>query len=183
MHTVFCYLGGSLLDYTDSEKDLGILMNRTQNFTEHSNYLFSRANQRSWLKRLTKWANFIVGFLGSRFFPIWPPFFSWKTYIREKLYFISILKVSCKNIKQCWSISDLGKDVQAKIMNWDMASFVHFNGFSYKLRRICIKWYKTNTVGSGEQKYWYFTKKSAKIFCILHKHIMEISFWPISLEF
>ena len=49
----FYYLGGSLLDYTDSEKDLGILMNRTQNFTEHSDYLYSRANQRFGLLKRT----------------------------------------------------------------------------------------------------------------------------------
>ena len=39
-------MGKSLLDYTESEKDLGIYMNITQNFTEHIDYLYSRANQR-----------------------------------------------------------------------------------------------------------------------------------------
>ena len=42
----FYSMGKSLLDYTESEKDLGIYMNRTQNFTEHTDYLYSRANQR-----------------------------------------------------------------------------------------------------------------------------------------
>ena len=42
----FYYLGNSFLNYTESEKDLGIFMNRTLNFTEHINYLYSRANQR-----------------------------------------------------------------------------------------------------------------------------------------
>ena len=42
----FYKMGDSTLSYTDSEKDLGILMNRTQNFSEHSNYSYNRANQR-----------------------------------------------------------------------------------------------------------------------------------------
>ena len=49
----FYYLGNSLLNYTDSEKDLGIMMNRTQNFTEHTNFLYSRANQRFGLLKRT----------------------------------------------------------------------------------------------------------------------------------
>ena len=49
----FYYLGSSLLDYVDSEKDLGIIMNRTQNFTEHSNSLYNRANQRFGLLKRT----------------------------------------------------------------------------------------------------------------------------------
>ena len=49
----FYYLGNSLLDYTESEKDLGIVMNRTLNFTEHANYLYNRANQRFGLLKRT----------------------------------------------------------------------------------------------------------------------------------
>ena len=39
-------MGKSLLDCTEYEKDLGIYINRTHNFTEHTDYLYSRANQR-----------------------------------------------------------------------------------------------------------------------------------------
>ena len=39
-------MGDSILEYTETEKDLGILINRTLNFTEHSNFLYGRANQR-----------------------------------------------------------------------------------------------------------------------------------------
>ena len=39
-------MGDSILEYTETGKDLGILMNRTLNFTEHSNFLYGRANQR-----------------------------------------------------------------------------------------------------------------------------------------
>ena len=35
----------SILEYTETEKDLGILMNRTLNFTDHSNFLYGRANK------------------------------------------------------------------------------------------------------------------------------------------
>ena len=49
----FYHLGNSLLNYTESEKDLGIFMNRTLNFTEHTNYLYSRANQRFGLLKRT----------------------------------------------------------------------------------------------------------------------------------
>ena len=49
----FYSMGKSLLDYTESEKDLGIYMNRTQNFTEHTDYLYSRANQRLGLLKRT----------------------------------------------------------------------------------------------------------------------------------
>ena len=35
----------SVLEYTETEKDLGILMNRTLNFTDHSNFLYGRANK------------------------------------------------------------------------------------------------------------------------------------------
>ena len=33
----FYKMGDSILEYTETEKDLGILMNRTLNFTDHSN--------------------------------------------------------------------------------------------------------------------------------------------------
>ena len=49
----FYYLGNSLLNYTDSEKDLGIMMNRTKKFTEHTNFLYSRANHRFGLLKRT----------------------------------------------------------------------------------------------------------------------------------
>ena len=39
-------MGDTLLDYVPSEKDLGITVNRTLNFTEHANSLYSKANQR-----------------------------------------------------------------------------------------------------------------------------------------
>ena len=38
-------MGDSILEYTETEKDLSILMNRTLNFTEHSHFLYGRANQ------------------------------------------------------------------------------------------------------------------------------------------
>ena len=46
----FFYLGNSLLNYTKSEKYLHIFINRTFDFTEHTNYLYSRANQRTNIK-------------------------------------------------------------------------------------------------------------------------------------
>ena len=46
-------MGDSILEYTETEKDLGILMNRTLNFTDHSNYLYGRANQRFGLLKRT----------------------------------------------------------------------------------------------------------------------------------
>ena len=42
----FYSMGNTLIDYAESEKDLGIIMTRTQNFTEHVNSLYNRANQR-----------------------------------------------------------------------------------------------------------------------------------------
>ena len=36
----------SFLDYTDSEKDLGIFMNSTLNFNEQANFLYGKANQK-----------------------------------------------------------------------------------------------------------------------------------------
>ena len=42
-----------ILDYVNSEKDLGVTMNRTLNFTEHANFLYSKANQRLGLLKRT----------------------------------------------------------------------------------------------------------------------------------
>ena len=42
----FHYMGFEVLDYLNSEKDLGILVYRTLNFTEDAKILYSRANQR-----------------------------------------------------------------------------------------------------------------------------------------
>ena len=39
-------MGNALLDYVESEKDLGVVINRTLNFTEHATSLFNKANQR-----------------------------------------------------------------------------------------------------------------------------------------
>ena len=51
-------MGDSILEFTETEKDLGILiMNRTLNFTEHSNFLYGRANQRFGL--LERTCNFV----------------------------------------------------------------------------------------------------------------------------
>ena len=41
----FYSLNGSLLDYVDSEKDLGIIMNTSLNFNEHAESLYAKANQ------------------------------------------------------------------------------------------------------------------------------------------
>ena len=49
----FYKMGDSILEYTETEKDLGILLNRTLNFTEHSNFLYGRANQRFGLLKRT----------------------------------------------------------------------------------------------------------------------------------
>ena len=49
----FYKMGDSILEYTETEKDLGILMNRTFNFTDHSNFLYGRANQRFGLLKRT----------------------------------------------------------------------------------------------------------------------------------
>ena len=42
----FYTMGDTILDYTDSEKDLGIVMNSTLNFNDHANLLYSKANQK-----------------------------------------------------------------------------------------------------------------------------------------
>ena len=42
----FYTMGNSILDYTDSEKDLGIVMNSTLNFNDHANLLYGKANQK-----------------------------------------------------------------------------------------------------------------------------------------
>ena len=39
-------MGEDFLDYADSEKDLGILINGTLNFNEHASMLYSKANQK-----------------------------------------------------------------------------------------------------------------------------------------
>ena len=49
----FYKMGDSILENTETEKDLGILMNRTFNFTDHSNFLYGRANQRFGLLKRT----------------------------------------------------------------------------------------------------------------------------------
>ena len=46
-------MGSDLLNYAESEKDLGITINRTLNFTEHANILYSKANQRLGLLKRT----------------------------------------------------------------------------------------------------------------------------------
>ena len=46
-------MGNDLLNYAESEKDLGITINRTLNFTEHANILYSKANQRLGLLKRT----------------------------------------------------------------------------------------------------------------------------------
>ena len=46
-------MGNNLLDYVVSEKDLGITMNRTLNFTEHAIFLYNKANQRFGLLKRT----------------------------------------------------------------------------------------------------------------------------------
>ena len=49
----FYKMGDSILEYTETDKDLGILMNRTLNFTDHSNFPYGRANQRFGLLKRT----------------------------------------------------------------------------------------------------------------------------------
>ena len=49
----FYTMGNNLLDYVVSEKDLGITMNRTLNFTEHVILLYNKANQRFGLLKRT----------------------------------------------------------------------------------------------------------------------------------
>ena len=49
----FYTLGENLIDYTDKEIDLGITMNRTLNFTDHSTVLYNIANLRFGLLKRT----------------------------------------------------------------------------------------------------------------------------------
>ena len=49
----FYSMGKTILDYVSSEKDLGITMNRTLNFSDHSNFLYCKANQRFGLLKRT----------------------------------------------------------------------------------------------------------------------------------
>ena len=49
----FYSLGSNLIDYCDHEKDLGIIINGTLNFTHHADLLYSRANQKFGLLRRT----------------------------------------------------------------------------------------------------------------------------------
>ena len=46
-------MAGNILEYVDSEKDLGISMNRTLNFSDHAMSLYSKANQRFGLLKRT----------------------------------------------------------------------------------------------------------------------------------
>ena len=46
-------MDNKILDYVSSERDLGVIMNRTLNFTEHANSLYSKANQRLGLLKRT----------------------------------------------------------------------------------------------------------------------------------
>ena len=46
-------MGEDFLDYADSEKDLGILINGTLNFNEHASMLYSKANQKFGLLKRT----------------------------------------------------------------------------------------------------------------------------------
>ena len=41
---VFQSMGSDILDYVNSEKDLGSMINKTLNFTEQANVLYNRAN-------------------------------------------------------------------------------------------------------------------------------------------
>ena len=50
-------MGSALLDYAESEKDLGITIYMTLHFTEHANILYSKANQKLGLLKRT--CNFI----------------------------------------------------------------------------------------------------------------------------
>ena len=49
----YYYLGSDLIDYCDYEKDLGIHINGTLNFTHHAELLYSKANQKLGLLRRT----------------------------------------------------------------------------------------------------------------------------------
>ena len=42
----FYSMGDTILDYADSEKDLGIIMNTSLNFTDQANFLYGKANQK-----------------------------------------------------------------------------------------------------------------------------------------
>ena len=42
----FYSMGNMLLSYTDTERDLGVLMNGTLNFTQHADMLYPKASQR-----------------------------------------------------------------------------------------------------------------------------------------
>lgn len=42
----FYNMGGTVLAYTDSEKDLDTFMNTSINFTEQANFLYDKANQK-----------------------------------------------------------------------------------------------------------------------------------------
>ncbi len=54
----FYSMGDSLIDYVDSEKDLGIFINSTLNFTEHADHLYNKANQKfGMLKRTCHFVN------------------------------------------------------------------------------------------------------------------------------
>ena len=49
----FYSMGDNVIDYCESEKDLGIYINGTLNFTEHSSFLYAKANQRFGLLKRT----------------------------------------------------------------------------------------------------------------------------------
>ena len=46
-------MGSGILDYADCEKDVGIKINKTLNFTDQANLLYNRANQRIGLMKIT----------------------------------------------------------------------------------------------------------------------------------
>ena len=47
------YLAGNLLEYADSEKDLGVIINKSFNFNEHCNIILTKANQKYGLLKRT----------------------------------------------------------------------------------------------------------------------------------
>ena len=49
----FYRLGNTILYCVESEKDLGIVLNRTLNFTEHASNLYNQANKRFGLIKRT----------------------------------------------------------------------------------------------------------------------------------
>ena len=57
-------MSNNLLEYTESEKDLGVSINRTLNFTEHSLCLYNKANQRFGLLKRT--CHFVSSILKKR---------------------------------------------------------------------------------------------------------------------